>query len=369
MLVKGNTKLGRTIWCFSIPASLTCPGKTELCDSRCYAQRGMFCMPSVKASHMHNYECTLRGDFVRRMVREIRIHAATVVRIHTAGDCYHANYVRKWICIVKACPDTKFFIFTRSWRIKTIRNQLTRFAKCRNVRMWWSVDKETGKPPNRPKRVRCAYMSIDMNDQPDTSMDLVFRDYPLRGVIQKKINNVMVCPPENGATKLTCEQCQFCFRAAHEKEPTWLKKPLNTVHGATCETGVVIQTIGATRTMVAAESRSVHDGKDHEGLYISSRTLGRVPLANKEMMTLRDVGADEIFGQGLFFNIAESDEHLSMMLPDVSFCTDHAVHIRAGSCQWIGKSGAAQLYVSTGVLDYRYIEKFVNGRLSHASED
>lgn len=212
MLAKGNSKLGKTIWCFSIPAGASCPGKSEICSSRCYAQKGFFVMPSVQRAQENNWEITRRGDFVEQMLDELKKKKATVVRIHVAGDYYSAEYVRKWIQIVRACPDIKFFTYTRSWRIPEIRKVLTELSHCPNVRMWWSVDKETGDPPNRPKTVRCAYMAVDLNDIPDTKMDLVFRDYPMRGIEQKHINGVLVCPPENGVTKLTCEKCGLCWR-------------------------------------------------------------------------------------------------------------------------------------------------------------
>lgn len=223
MLVKGNSKLGKTIWQFSIPAGSTCPGRTKLCSERCYAQKGFFLMPSVQRAQERNEEATRRDDFVEQMVAEICTVKAHIVRIHVAGDYYSAAYVKKWREIVKACPDVRFFTYTRSWHKEAarldpaLRTELTNLSKCKNVRMWWSVDAETGPPEELPKRIRCAYLAINKDDIPDESMHLVFRDYPMRGTEQKRINGVMVCPPENGVTHLTCEKCGFCWRRDPQK--------------------------------------------------------------------------------------------------------------------------------------------------------
>jgi len=213
MLAKGNAKLGKSIWSFSIPAGDTCPGKSEICSERCYAQRGFFVMPSVKASQERNHESTLLGDFVERMTDEIRKNKCNVVRIHVAGDFYSAAYARKWLKIIQACPDVTFFAYTRSWNVPAIFPAIEELAKCKNLRLWFSVDDEMGKPPNKPKGVRLAYMAISINDIPNQNQaDLVFRDYGIRGVPQKRVNGVIVCPPENGVTDLTCEKCGICWQ-------------------------------------------------------------------------------------------------------------------------------------------------------------
>jgi hypothetical protein len=212
MLARGNVKLGKQIWCFSIPAGPTCPGKSELCGSLCYAQKGFFVMPSVKRSQQRNWEASQLGDFVEHMTEEIRKRKCRVIRIHVAGDYYSAEYVRKWHQIVKACPDVIFFTYTRSWRVPEIDKELRNYVKLRNLRMWYSVDQETGYPKRVSKRVRLAYMSVALHDVPAHKSDLVFRDYGGRAVVQKRMNGVLVCPPENGATDVTCEKCGVCWR-------------------------------------------------------------------------------------------------------------------------------------------------------------
>lgn len=217
LLVKGNAKLGNKIWQFSLPAGLTCPGKSELCNDRCYAQKGFFVMPSAKVSLAARLTASKRDDFVTSMLAEIDKVKPRTIRCHVSGDYYSAEYVKKWYEIVRACPTVRFFCYTRSWRVDDIRPELSKLSRLKNMNMWWSVDQETGLPKDPPKRVMLAYMSISLNDAPAEKIHLTFRDYPFRDMVQKKMNGVFVCPPENGVnTDMTCEQCGNCWRREPE---------------------------------------------------------------------------------------------------------------------------------------------------------
>lgn len=215
MLQPGNSKLGSNIYQFSIPAGGNiCPGKSETCDSSCYAQKGFYSMPSVQGSLKKNYKASKRQTFVDNMLREIDKIKPNIVRIHVAGDFYDAAYIRKWKRIISATPNVIYFAYTRSWRITELRKELEKLAKLKNLRLWWSIDNEIVaelKKLKVPPRVKCAYMSVSLQDIPNSKMNLVFRDYPVRNTQQKYMNGIFVCPPENGITDLTCTECGVCY--------------------------------------------------------------------------------------------------------------------------------------------------------------
>lgn len=211
LLRPGNTKLGLAIWTFSIPAVYTCPGSSKLCRSLCYAARGFFTTGSVKKSLDDNLEATKSKDFVDLIVSQILEQDLKVVRWGVAGDIYSVPYAKKVLKIFKACKDTKFFIYSRSWRIARLRPYLVKMAKLKNVRMWWSVDEETGVPATKPKRVRLAYMQVRQDDLPKKRVDLFFRDRAAQTGVVKRIDGALVCPPENGVTATTCEKCAMCW--------------------------------------------------------------------------------------------------------------------------------------------------------------
>ena len=213
MLTHGNTKLGDGIWSFSIPAISTCPGSTELCRSLCYATGGNFLHTSVRKSYAANLEATKRKDFTDKVVAEIQKRKLAVVRIHVSGDFYSIGYIRKWTNIVAACPDTTFFVFTRSWRVKRLLPALMTLAKAPNLHIWWSVDRETGPAPQHDDIAGDAYMAYDDSDEPSWPVGLVFRD-KVESVMKYTPNGYFVCTYEQGikhTRKMTCTRCKFCF--------------------------------------------------------------------------------------------------------------------------------------------------------------
>lgn len=212
-LVKGNSKLGKAIYSFSLQAGLTCPGKSALCVRFCYAGQGYFLQPNVQRAYKRNLRLTNRADFVDRMVREIHRVKPKVVRIHASGDFYSPEYARKWAEIARLCPSTRFFAYTRSWRVPEIRRELARMADLPNVRLWFSCDKDTGIPASWPERVRLAWMQTAEDDLPPRA-DLVFRIKKLRKKAAKRIGLALVCPVENGATgnRTDCGRCKLCWK-------------------------------------------------------------------------------------------------------------------------------------------------------------
>lgn len=211
LLKPGNRKLGTSVYAFSIPAIDTCPGSSKVCRSRCYAARGMFLTRYVKKGLDNNLAETKEEGFVQKIVDQINDQDIKLVRWGVAGDIYSVAYAKKVYEIFKTCEQTKFYLYSRSWRVPTLRPWLAKMAKLKNVRMWWSVDEETGVPSSRPKRVRLAYMQVRPEDRPRGKVDLFFRDRSAQTEVVKRIKGALVCPPENGVTNTTCEKCKMCW--------------------------------------------------------------------------------------------------------------------------------------------------------------
>jgi hypothetical protein len=176
----------------------------------CYALRGHF---PLLARAFRAYLAAARAlTFARRMVAEVHRRFVGCVRIHVSGDFFSAAYVRAWIAIVRACPATRFFAYTRSWRVADMTGPLAELARCRNVRLWYSCDRDTGIPARVPRRVRLAWMMTSTDDLPPRA-DLVFRVHRLRRKPLKRIGLALVCPVENGATghQTDCGRCRLCL--------------------------------------------------------------------------------------------------------------------------------------------------------------
>ena len=205
----GNTKLGSKIHCWSIPAGKTCPGQTKLCANCCYAKRGHFFGTNVADAHARNLKVTELPYFAAYAIGEIYRHNIEILRIHVGGDFHVASYVRSWLDIVRHCPQTKFYTYTRSWRIPELRPALQKLARERNVHLWLSADRETGQPPVWPG-ARIAWMAMDDNDHPSYPVDLVFR-VQRDTVMKKDVHGNRVCRYDWGQGTVTCSNCKWCF--------------------------------------------------------------------------------------------------------------------------------------------------------------
>jgi hypothetical protein len=166
----------------------------------------------MRKAYSRMFHASQAEAFAAVMVTEIRRRWVGCVRIHVSGDFYSADYVRKWLAIARACPQTRFFGYTRSWRRPDIAEALAELARCKNVRLWYSCDRDTGIPDRLPRRVRLAWMQAQADELPPRA-DLVFRVQRLRKRVAKRIGLALVCPVENGATghRTDCGRCRLCI--------------------------------------------------------------------------------------------------------------------------------------------------------------
>jgi hypothetical protein len=154
------------------------------------------------------------------MVREIGRRCGAVVRLHVSGDFFSAAYTRKILEIVRACPGVMFYAYTRSWRSASIRPGLLYLAAEPNVRLWWSVDRDSGVPFPVPAGVKLAWMMSEPDEERTHAdliglCDLVFRTRKCRERVALKIASVTVCPVENGTPAghaATCGACGICWK-------------------------------------------------------------------------------------------------------------------------------------------------------------
>lgn len=183
-----NTKLGDGIGAVSLPPLTTCPGKTDYCSKVCYATKGFFRMTNVQKSLQANFVIAESTDFIDEVMNSIRKQKLKAVRIHPAGDFYSKEYIDKWITIVRNNPDVKFWVYTRSWRIKSLVPKIKELSELSNIQVFASTDDtHTEKPP---KWLRAAAVTTDWKDF-DTSY--------------------VKCPNQKNKA-ITCEKCTYCFK-------------------------------------------------------------------------------------------------------------------------------------------------------------
>lgn len=140
-----NSKTGPS---FNLPAGNTCPGKTELCASLCYASAGRMGLPFQKARRDQNLDQVIQhlkddptgsslADALDRQIKKLKIKT---LRIHDSGDFFNPVYTRVWTEVVKRNPQVRFWAYTRSFDILT--SALLDLALLNNMAMWISADME-----------------------------------------------------------------------------------------------------------------------------------------------------------------------------------------------------------------------------------
>jgi hypothetical protein len=214
LLTRGNRKLGENIFAWSLPAVVSCPGRSSLCAGVCYATAGYFRTSAVSHRLADNLQAAARPDFAARIIQEIRRRWVQVCRVHVAGDFLSAAYARAWVRIFRACPQTRFYAYTRSWRVPEIAPVLGQMAQLRNVRLWYSADRETGVPPSVPQGVRVAWLE-DGEGHADPDADLVFVVRRLRRAASSRLELPLICPhetPQGREAEVTCTTCGRCWR-------------------------------------------------------------------------------------------------------------------------------------------------------------
>jgi len=130
---KGNAKLDKKIYTFSLPAGHSCPfalicktkadpitGKiTDGPDTkfRCFAASAEALYPAVRKARWHNFELLREAKSLENMAALIdrSLHKnASIVRIHVAGDFFNEQYFRAWVHVAKQRPEVLFYAYTKS---------------------------------------------------------------------------------------------------------------------------------------------------------------------------------------------------------------------------------------------------------------
>lgn len=209
MIRLGNSKLGKTIWHWSIPALTTCPGSTPTCILSCYALKGRYYLPDVARGLEVNFVRTTQPDFADWLISQMIAFGVRLLRLHPSGDFYSEQYVRDWLQVTRRCRSTTFFAYTRSWRDQKLLPLLEEMAALPNMFLFWSEDRDTGPAPDSPHALRC-YLAVDDNDVPTSRPHLVFRDKPQ--TTRKKMGGSLICPHEQlQPYKPACDRCRLCF--------------------------------------------------------------------------------------------------------------------------------------------------------------
>lgn len=128
--MKKSSQNGIDVYNFGIPAFQsetglkTCPNARQ-CATGCYARSGTYRFGNVVNAYEERLKLTQQASFIETMIIEIQYKTSKsetkgnkcIIRIHDSGDFYSKEYAMSWFEIIKKCPKTTFYAYTKMVQI------------------------------------------------------------------------------------------------------------------------------------------------------------------------------------------------------------------------------------------------------------
>lgn len=130
---RGNAKLDKKIYTFSLPAGHSCPFAYECKASadretglitdgafqefRCFSATAEAVYPSTRKARWHNYDLLLKAKTKEAMYNLLMSSLpkkATIVRVHVSGDFFNQAYFDAWMQVAATREDTMYYAYTKS---------------------------------------------------------------------------------------------------------------------------------------------------------------------------------------------------------------------------------------------------------------
>jgi len=193
-----NTKVGKRVTTFSLPAGWTCPyakdckmmadregGGYKVGDEAkfmCYAAWMEIQYEAVRNNRWHNYDLLKEAKTVQDKIDLIlnsldshfRENGRTdSVRIHESGDFYNGEYLQAWMGAAERRPDIEFYAYTKSLpyilqykeHIDKIPNfKLNISAGSLHPELEDELDLPTGTVFNTPEEALAVGQLVDLDD-------------------------------------------------------------------------------------------------------------------------------------------------------------------------------------------------------------
>lgn len=137
LLVRGNSKLDKSILCWSLAPIVSCLNCAQ-CKDTCYARKAYRQYPNVKTAWDRNFSMAKDGSFVPAIVRQLqKARSCNVVRLHVSGDFFSKEYISNWETIIKQFPAVTFYTYTKVSHI--FPEELARLSSLPNMNIVHSI--------------------------------------------------------------------------------------------------------------------------------------------------------------------------------------------------------------------------------------
>lgn len=91
----------------------TCPNAAA-CAKGCYATQGAYKFSNVAAVFEKRLKLAQSPNFALIINAEIKRRKVERLRIHDSGDFFSAEYLKRWIMIMRVNPKTQFYAYTKA---------------------------------------------------------------------------------------------------------------------------------------------------------------------------------------------------------------------------------------------------------------
>lgn len=210
---------------FSLPAIVSCPKRTVVCEAACYVANLKAANPSLHAAYAENLRLVsdeladpnASGDLEVLLSRYIVEQCPSGFRWHVSGDIFSEEYARSIMFTALLSLSVRHWIYTRSfdWAVKYL-------ADVSNLALNFSVDAEnlTQEVVDLAKgRARLCYLARAGDAVPELPHgSVIFPDYALRGDLEwferlSKKQQAMVCPVDwlGKSAENRCGICRRCI--------------------------------------------------------------------------------------------------------------------------------------------------------------
>lgn len=188
---KGNAKLDKQIYTFSIPSGHTCPGACQCLAKadrktgrikdglkqqfRCFSASAEAAFPTVRDSRWRNLDLLKKAKTTAKM-RDLILESipkkAEKIRIHVGGDFFSQAYFDAWVKVAEARPNMLFYAYTKSipyWANRLVHipgnMELTASEGGKHDHLINDLGLRTAKVVLHPKEAKKHKLKLDHDDQ------------------------------------------------------------------------------------------------------------------------------------------------------------------------------------------------------------
>tara|TARA_Y100001963_G_scaffold138354_1_gene203017 strand:- start:61 stop:753 length:693 start_codon:yes stop_codon:yes gene_type:complete len=174
-----NSKLGKNIYAFDLPAVVSCPN-SDVCFKTCYANKGTYLWKSAKNSNTYNFAIALNDlQYLQsELIKEIEKRNIQNIRIHSSGDFFSKEYFLMWCNIAKRFKNLNIFTYSKAPQIEGLK-----VPKNLNI-----ID---------------SFVTIDNNK---------YLNYaPLQEIKKMRAKTKGIICPVTIGKKIDCSACKYCI--------------------------------------------------------------------------------------------------------------------------------------------------------------